>query len=271
MTTPFDGRLLWWHWQGGRVTEPTIEELATAVRAATPTVAGIAIKTSTGAQWQGDYDDPKREMAITGPDSIARWVEVLARHDLETHLWCVLRGEDPAREAALVVQACQVPGVRSMILDVEAGPCYFGGQPPEVAHALITQVRQGLPPTFHLGLCLFADNGEADAIHLDVWLPCVQSLHPMVYHWEHSRATSRPEPYLDRAFGALSPYGLPIVPLLQTYPDPTTGADPPGEHIYAATVHALRRGAPGVGYFRWGAASPAAFEAIRRVSLRQLR
>lgn len=254
MTTPFDGRILWWHWRGAAVRENSVAELAQTVKTHTPNVAGIAIKTSNGSQWQGDYDDPKPILAIFGPESIRAWVDELRRHDLETHLWCVVHGQNVETEAARIIEACQVPGIRSMILDVEAGERYFGSKPPETARALITQVRAGIPPELHLGLCFFAHEDEPQKIHIDEWLPHVQSLHPMIYHWDFSHGAGRPEPYIDETFARLAPYGLPIIPILGTYPDPQTQQPVPEEHITAAGVYALQKGARGISYFILGTA-----------------
>lgn len=238
MTTPFDDRILWWHWRGGAVVQRTIDELAAYVRAEMPNVSGIAIKTSNGRDWQGAYDDPVPAMAINGPESIATWVDELDRHGLETHLWCVVHGQNIDAEAARIIEACEVDGVRSMILDVEAGEQYFGSKPPAAARALIERVRGAIPDDFHLGLCLFARQGEPERIHIREWLPHVQSLHPMIYHWDFSRGEGEPEPYIDETFAA-------------------------------------RQGAVGVSFFRLGAVrndeAAAQHAAIRQIDLRAAR
>lgn len=263
MTTPFDGRILLWHWQGAAVVEATVAELAAAVRAQTPNVSGVAVKSSNGQDWQGQRD-AKASMAVTGPEALIRWVKELQDCELETHLWCVVHGRDPEAEAARIVTACGVPGVRSMILDVEAGEGYFGSQPLERVKALMARVREGTD--IHLGLCFFVD--DMPKLHFEAWLPQVSSLHPMLYHWDLSRASSGPEAYLDDAFCRLRPYGLPIVPLLQTYPEPISGARVPADHIYRAGSYAFQQGAVGISYFRLGAAEPAAFAAISRLAPR---
>ncbi len=271
MSTPFDRRILWWHWRGSAVAENTIADLAHTVCTQTPNVAGIVIKTSNGAQWQGDYDDDKPALAITGPASIQVWVTTLQQHDLETHLWCVVHGQDIAAEAQRIIDACHVPGVKSLILDVEAGERYFGSQPPEAARALITRVRAHIPPDFHLVLCLFVQSDEPDHIHINEWLPHIHSLPPMVYHWDFSPATSGPRPYLNAAFARLAPYRLPLVPILGTYPDPHTGQPVPAAHLTAAGRHAFELGAAGISYFRFGSAAdgcsgPTQYAAIRRLT-----
>ncbi|NLX08771.1 MAG: hypothetical protein GXY36_03880 [Chloroflexi bacterium] len=273
MTTPYDGRILWWHWKGSAVSAERIDELAALVKTETPNAAGIALKTSNGRQWQGEYDDPNAALAISGPESIARWVETLNRHGLETHLWCVVHGRDVDAEAERIIEACHVPGVHSMILDVEAGERYFGSQPPATARALITRVRRAIPADFHLGLCAFVGGDELETIHIDEWLPHVQSLHPMIYHWDFSQGTSGPRPYIDDAFARLAPYARPVAPILQTYADPHTGQPVPGEHIIEAGQYAFERGAAGISFFRLGHADdtsgPEQFAAVRRIEPRR--
>jgi hypothetical protein len=265
MNSPFAHGLTWWHWQGGVVEQATIAELAQFVTARTPNAAGIAVKSSNGRDWQGVYQDPNPDMAITGPQSIARWVDVLAQHSLDTHLWCVVHGQDVPVEAERIITACRVPGVRSMILDVEAGDRYFGSHPPQVARDLISRIRHDIPPDFHLGLCLFVRDNEPRRIHIDEWLPHVNSLHPMVYHWDFSDGTGEPEPYLDETFDVLGGYDLPVVPILGTYADPTSGHDVPAEHLYRGATHALQKGAAGISLFRLGATGPGASEALSRI------
>lgn len=265
MISPYANGLTWWHWQGGVVEQATIAELAQFVTTQTPNASGIAIKTSNGRDWQGVYQDPKPALAITGPERIADWVDELARHGLDTHMWCVLHGQDVPSEAEKIAAACNVPGVRSMILDVEAGDRYFGSHPPQVARDLIARVRRDIPPGFHLGLCLFTQNDEPRRIHIDEWLPHIDSLHPMVYHWDFSDGQGTPEPYLDQAFDVLHDYNLPIVPILGTYTDPTSGLYVPDDHLYRGGTYALKHGAAGIGLFRLGATGSGAFQALSRI------
>lgn len=272
MDTPFDNRILWWHWRGEAVQENTIDEVCKTIRTNTPNVTGIAIKTSNGSQWQGEFDDSKRALAIDNPDSITRWVETLKANDLETHAWCVVHGNDPKTEADRIIEACHVPGVRSMILDVEAGDHYFGTKPPEVARQLVSRVRADIPANYHLGLCLFVREDEPVRIHIDEWLPHVQSIHPMIYHWDFSSGTEGPRRFLDETFETLYPYNLPIVPILGTYPDPTTKKPVPEAHMLEAGRYALQLGAVGLSYFIFATAMDnctglAQYRAISQIDL----
>jgi murein DD-endopeptidase MepM/ murein hydrolase activator NlpD len=264
MATPFDKRIFWVHWMGRVVAERTIDELVETVKSRTPNVAGIAIKTNDGEDWQGRYDN-KAAMAINGPDDVLRWVKALARRGLQTYLWCVLRGRNVDAEANVIIAACKVVGVRAMLLDVEDGAGYFGGQTAETARALITKIRAGIPSDFHLALNFDARGRHPANIHINEWLPHVQSLHPMVYHWHFSEGTRGPTTYLDEAFRVCRQYNLPVAPMLQAYPDPSSGTRVPEDDIFAAGVYSFQKGAAGISYFRLGTAGPPDFTAISRI------
>ncbi|HLV35457.1 MAG TPA: SH3 domain-containing protein [Spirillospora sp.] len=266
MTTPFDRRILWLHWEGEAVREVSIEALADNIRRETPNVAGVVVKTSNGARWQGALDQ-RRALAIDGPGDIQRWVHVLSERRLETHLWCVVQGQDIARESDLIITACHTPGVRSMLLDVESGANYFGGRSAQDARSLIARVRAAIPPEFHLGLIFDYRGSEPTRIHMPAWIPHVQSLHPMVYHWEYGGGRQGPEVCLNEAFGALVRYGLPVVPMLQTYPTPEPV---PEDQVYYAGEYAMKKGAAGLTFFRYGAdaSAPPILAGIRRLESR---
>ena len=53
MTTPFDGKLNWWHYRADSVAFDTRTALAKAVRERTPQAAGVIVKVVHGAAWEG--------------------------------------------------------------------------------------------------------------------------------------------------------------------------------------------------------------------------
>ena len=258
-TTPFDDRILWVHWQGARVEEGSIGELAANIARDTPNVAGLLVKSSDGAHWQGRWDS-KPALAVDGPASLGLWAQRLAAQGLQLHLWCVLQGAQPQAEAARVSEACQVAGVRSMLLDVEGGKAYFGGRSAADAREVISRIRAGIDPQFHLGLNFDARGDHPRRIHIEEWLPHVQSLHPMVYHHHFSVGQRSVQSWLDEIVTTchrLAP-GLPVVPMLGTYPVHDKAVPP--QEIRAGIRHALAI-ASGVTLFRLGnlgaACSPA--------------
>lgn len=265
MATPFDKRIFWLHWMGRAVGENTIEELVQTVKQYTPNVTGIAIKTSDGEFWQGRYDN-KPDMAVNGPNDILRWAKALARNGLRTFLWCVVRGDNIEAESRVIAEACRVRGVQGMLLDVEVGEGYFGGQSADTARRLITRIRNAAPNGFHLALNFDARGSHPQQIHINEWLPHINSLHPMVYHWHFSEGTRGPRTYIDEAFRNLARYNLPIVPMLQAYADPSSGTRVPEEQVYDAGVYSFQKGAAGISYFRLGSASIPEFSGIRRIN-----
>ncbi|NDJ85820.1 MAG: M23 family metallopeptidase [Chloroflexi bacterium] len=264
MSTPFDKKIFWVHWMGRQVGEDSISELIQTIKQFSPNVAGVAIKTSDGAYWQGHYDDDS-DMAINGQEDILRWAKELARNGLQCYCWCVVRGNDIDEEAKLIGLACRTRGVRAMILDVEVGDLYFGGQTRETVRRLMNKVHNAAPNDFHFALNFDARGSHPEDIFIDEWLPFMDSLHPMVYHWHFSEGTRGPERYLDEAFRNLDQYNLPIVPMLQAYPDPASGTRPPEQHVYESGIYSFRKGAAGISYFRLGSAGPPEFSAISRI------
>jgi hypothetical protein len=264
MPTPFDKRIVWIHWMGSVVGENTIEELVETVKNFSPNVAGIAIKTSDGEDWQARYDR-KASMAIKGPDDILTWTKALARRGLQTYLWHVIRGRNIQAEVNIVTAACKVPGVRSMILDVEVGELYFGGQTADTARALAQGIRAGCPPGFHLALNFDARGRHPANIHINEWLPHIQSLHPMVYHWHFSEGTRGPITYVDEAMRVCKQWNLPVVPMLQAYDDPSSGTPVPEDDVLASGIYSFQKGAAGISYFRLGSAGTREFRAVSKI------
>ncbi len=249
MTTPFDKQILWVHWKGSQLSHDRIAEFAQHIKQKTPNVTGLMLKTSDGHKWQGS-NDSQTEFTINGPSDITRWVDVFGQHGLDIHLWCVLRADDIETEAEIIAQACNVPGVKSMALDVEGGAEYFGGKTAQHAREMITHIRDSIPADFHLALNMDARGSHPEKIHINEWIPYVQSIHPMVYHWHFSDGkTTKPELYIDIAFGRLAQYALPVVPMLQTYSQPSPVPD---DQVTTIGTYALVKGAPGISFFRIG-------------------
>ena len=179
MATPYDGKVCLWHWEGEAVSYATIDELTQDVKQQCPVADAIFVKTNDGDSWQGDYDS-KAAMRISGPSDIAKWVQALANQGLEFHAWGVLHGSNVNAEADRIIQAAQVPGVKSFILDVEPYDLYWQGSRSDVT-ALMTRVRNALGDDFHIGLSVDPREHWYDDIYPDAWRPFVNSVHPQCY------------------------------------------------------------------------------------------
>src|SRR6185295_11988836 len=147
MPTPYDNRIALWHWKGDSLGENSIDDVAQTIKRWAPAVSAVFVKTSDGSEWQGAYDQSPAT-AITGPDSVDRWVQTLARYGIDFHAWCVPKGLDIAGEAQKIVQVGMRPGVKSMILDVEPYRGFYQGGRDSV-RPLMTAVRAAIPGSFH--------------------------------------------------------------------------------------------------------------------------
>ena len=117
MATPYDGKVAIWHWKGDSVAEESIEGLCRTVKKWAPAITQVWVKTSDGPHWQGNFDTD-RNLAIDGVASVDKWVRILDSFGLEFHAWAVVTGKDINPEADLIIDVCNRPGVRSMVLDV---------------------------------------------------------------------------------------------------------------------------------------------------------
>jgi murein DD-endopeptidase MepM/ murein hydrolase activator NlpD len=256
--TPYSGAVALWHWRGDSVGENTIEELARNIRTYAPYVTQVWVKTSDsserlGAQWMGAWDKAKPSLAINGPADIARWVQTLNRYNLEFHAWCVPVGRDPNAEADLIIQACKVAGVRSMILDVEPYDGFWEGGA-EGIRPFMTRIRRELPGSFHIGMSVDPRSHHYDSIFPDEWKPFVNSIHPQAY----SAAMQRdPDDILNETYAVWGPFGKPIIPALQ-------GNAPESEISGARTIAINQYQAQGLSWFRVGVMGPVEFNLINR-------
>lgn len=250
MATSYDGKIGLWHWKGQAVKEATIEALAGSIKQQVPAADAIFVKTSDSNEWQGNFDS-KASMRIAGPSDIARWVSSLANAGLDFHGWCVVRGGDVDGEAARIIEAAQVPGVRSMILDVEPYEQYWKGTRDDVVR-LMTRVRSALGNGFHIGLSVDPRRSWYNAIYPDAWQPYVNSLHPQCY-WQTMGRT--PENLLAETYATWGNYGVPIFPVLQ-------GAASAESIRQAQDIARSVRGAKGLSYWRIGVISSAAYVTI---------
>lgn len=251
MASPYQGKVSLWHWEGDAVGQSTIDQLASSVKSACPVADALFVKTSDGGEWQGNYDS-KTAMHINGPSDIAKWVNTLANYGLEFHGWCVLRGVDIDDEINRVVQAASVPGVKSMILDIEPYQYYWQGSRADVIR-LMSGVRNQLGNDFHIGLSIDPRSHWFDDIYPDAWRPYVNSVHPQCY-WGTMQRT--PESILTETYVTWGDYGLPIYPVLQAH-----GVEP-DSIIRAQDIARSVRGATGLSYWRIGVITSLGYAAI---------
>src|SRR5258706_11305053 len=177
--TPYDNKIAVWVHKGQTVAEATIDQLAQNLRRYAPAVNQVFVKTSDAGDWMVRFDN-KAAMSIDGPAAISRWVTTLQKYGLEFHAWCVPRGLDIDAEANVILQACKVPGVRSMILDVEPN-ANFNTAGRASVRPLMTKIRSQLPGAFHIGMAVDPRSPHYSTIFADEWFPFVNSVHLQLY------------------------------------------------------------------------------------------
>jgi murein DD-endopeptidase MepM/ murein hydrolase activator NlpD len=216
MPTPYDNLVALWHHWGRRIVNTSIDEFAQSIRRRAPAVKAVFIKTHHGARWMADWGD-RSPMGISGPDSIDRWVETLAKYDMEFHAWCVPEGLDVPGEAQRMIETALRPGVRSLIMDVEPYAGFYQG-PRDNIRPLMVRVRGSIPATFHISMSIDPRPQHYNSVYPDEWFPFVGSTLPQVY-WRTFQQT--PGQALSNAYNTWRKFRRPIYPVLQVIPSAT--------------------------------------------------
>ena len=247
--TPYDGAVAVWHWKGAGVGERSIEALVANLKRNAPNVRQIWVKTSDGSDWQGRFDAGGGNMAVNGVADIQRWVSILTANNMEFHAWCVPKGENVDAEANLISTVCKVPGVKSMILDIEPYTGFWrAGREP--IRPLMTRIRQAVGGRFHIGMSVDPRPQHYASVFPEEWFPFINSIHPQCY-WATFRNDA--DAVIESAYEVWGGYGKPIIPALQG----------DGALIDQKTAHTLstqRHGALGLSWWRYGVISQ--YEAI---------
>lgn len=256
-TTPYDGKIGIWHWKGDVLPENSIEDVVRNIKQTAPYVTQLWVKISDatprdGAQWQG-YWDTKRNLAIDGPQSIDRWVQVLTAYGMEFHAWSVPKGTHMEAETNILIQACTRPGVKSLILDVEPYAGFWEGGQAGI-RPFMTRLRRSIPGSFHIGMGVDPRRHHYATIFPQEWYPFVNSIHPMDYWATFQRS---PEDVLRETYEIWGNYGRPIIPILD--------ADARPEDMNTAINVAVQGyKAPGLSWWRLGTITPAGWRVINQ-------
>jgi hypothetical protein len=249
--TPYDGKIALWLVHGDDVGEASIDEIAQTILTYAPAVNAVWVKTNDGADWMSKYDT-KPALWIDGPAAIDRWVATLQRYGLEFHAWCVPRGLDIDAETSVMLQVCQRPGVRSMVMDVEPYNGFWAGGQAAIRPYML-KLRSVLPGTFHIGMSVDSRQAHYSEIYPLEWYPFVNSVHPQVY-WPDFGNT--PEQALTEAYAAWGQYGRPIFPVLSGF------NAPPAELNTARTLAISQHQAAGLSWWAFGHIDAAHFVSI---------
>ncbi len=267
MPTPFDNKILLVAWKTHQFPGVTIADAAKFIREKTPNVAGISIKVLHGQTWMGNtIGEVGTPNAITGPDSLRRWVDIFAQHGLEVHIWGVPIGRNISRETDEYAKAGNIPGIRSVSIDVENGADFWvwktkAGPGIEFAQ----QLRQKLPGQ-HLSIIYDYRQTNDFPIFFDPFVPSMDSIQPMVYPhemtfldlpqpgnapWNETRMKANIDERLLVAQQTFASRGKPIIPMLQTHTASNNVKPRPGE-VFHQGKKAFEMGFPGITFYRIG-------------------
>jgi len=249
--TPYDGKIGVWLVHGRDVGEETIDDVAQTILTFSPAINAVWVKTSDGSDWMSTYDS-KPALWIDGPAAVDKWVNTLQKYGLEFHAWCVPRGLDIQAETQKIIQVCQRPGVRSMVLDVEPYNGFWAGGKQTVRPYMLA-IRSALPGSFHIGMSVDSRRNHYAEIFPDEWYPFVNSIHPQVY-WPDFQNT--PAQALTEAYAAWGNYKKPIFPALSGY------GTPPEQITQARTLAVNTYKAEGLSYWVFGQIGMQEFTAI---------
>jgi murein DD-endopeptidase MepM/ murein hydrolase activator NlpD len=252
MATPYDGKIALWHWKGDSIGEDTIEDLVKTIKTWAPNVTQIWVKTSDGEDWMGEYDTD-RDLAIDSAASVDKWVRILSANGLEFHAWAVVKGKNVTAEADRIIEVCNRPGVKSMVLDVEPFSGFWTVGPENI-RPLMTRIRRGIGGRFHIGMAVDPRPQHKAKIYPEEWKPFVNSVHLQLY-WE---TFQRPmQEVLAEGYNTWKDYGLPLFPVLP-------GAAPRDEISSARDITVNTYKSPGMSWWRLGVIGPVEFPVINR-------
>ena len=250
MATPYDGKVAAWHWKGNSIAEESIEALVRTIKTWAPHITQIWVKTSDGEHWQGQFDTD-RNLAIDSVASVDKWVRILEASGMEFHAWAVVKGQNVTAEADRIIEVCNRPGVRSMVLDVEpfSGFWTVGREP---IRPLMTRIRRGVGGRFHIAMAVDPRPQHKLRIFPEEWRPFINSVHLQLYWNTFQRPVIA---VLDEGFNTWSDFGLPIFPVLP-------GSAPRDEINQGREYVVNRHGADGISWWRLGVIGPIEFPAI---------
>lgn len=250
MATPYDGKVAVWHWKGDSIAEETIDDMVKTLKNWAPAVKQVWVKTSDGEYWQGEFDTD-RDLAIDSVASVDKWVRILEANGLEFHAWAVVKGQNITAEADRIIEVCNRPGVRSMVLDIEPFQGFWTvGRDP--IRPLMTRIRRGVGGRFHIAMAVDPRPQHYQSIFPDEWRPFVNSVHLQLYWNTFQRPVTT---VLDEGFNTWKNYGLPVFPVL---PGSAPRAEMDQGRQYVIDTHK----AAGISWWRFGVIGPVEFPAI---------
>lgn len=258
-----DARHAVWVWQFSE--DGTAMEIASALAA--QRLAAI-VKTHDGTEWMANFDHVPG--AIDGPGQVATVAGMFENGGVPFHAWCVVKGIDPAGEAAMAADVLAA-GARSLVLDLEDHPGFWEGtHEGAIAFGEALRARQ---PSARIDISIDPRPWLNTRLPVDEFVAFTDGVRPQLY-WElfggtdHANAFGymgyppgpsgvTPEFLVDASRLMLGPYDRWILPVAQW--DPLDAAAFP-----RFVRRAWEQQMPEVSVWRYGTAPTAALEYLGR-------
>jgi hypothetical protein len=228
---------------------------------------GIILKTHDGTTWMDAYDDSPD--AISGPGQVGALAATFEQAGVGFHAWCVVKGEDPVREAQMCAEVLQA-GARDLYLDLEpkSDDNYWQGSAAD-AVAFGEELRR-LAPNAWIVVAPDARPWQAGHVPLAEFVAFSNAIAPQAY-WETFQGPTNREKYaqhgywvgpegvtpelvIDASVGTFQGFGRPIYPIGQ-------GASSP-DKWQRFIASALSHGIGSISLWRYGASDRAAFRVL---------
>ncbi|MSQ26653.1 MAG: LysM peptidoglycan-binding domain-containing protein [Dehalococcoidia bacterium] len=255
-------RHLSWVWQFSEDGAP--ETIRPALAAAG---LGVVIKTHDGVDWMDRFDPSPS--AVSGPEKFAKLVRFFEDGGVPVHAWFVAKGYQPLQEAKMAAQVVAA-GARSVSVDLEPHPGFWGGGPQEAL--LFGKELRRLQPNAWLSVSVDPRPWHLPGIPLKEFAGFSNEIAPQVYwdefntpaNWEHFVASGFPPGVegitaaflVDVTFKVLQPYGLPIHLIGQANAVRSGGWQQLLDRSYSQGIHA-------VSLWRHGLTRPETWQALQ--------
>ncbi len=257
-------RHLVWVWQFSTDAEP--HHIGARLR---DNGLGIVMKTHDGVSWMNEYDSSR--YAVSGGPQVATLVKYFEDGGVPVHAWCVVKGDDPLREARMAAEVL-ASGARSLWLDIEPHAGFWRGSPRD-ALSFGSELRR-LQPNAHVILSLDPRPWLLTRLPLNEFLSFSNEIAPQNY-WRtfdtpanYARFTESgfpvgpggmtPEFLIDVTNRTLSGYGLPITHVGQ-------GATPEPEEWRRFIDGAYNGGSQIVTVWRFGVTNNGVFGVLKGI------
>ena len=184
------------------------------------------MKTHDGIGWMSEYDGSPD--AVSGPQQVARLAAFFEEAGVPFHAWCVVKGLEPAKEAAMCAEVLAA-GARSITVDLEPYAGFWQATPREAM--VFGDTLRRLQPAAWVVVSVDPRPWQMDRIPLKEFSSFSDEFAPQIYwdqlsspenHQAFARNGITPGPegitprfLLDAAMGGLRQYGLPIQPIGQ--------------------------------------------------------